>query len=832
MVVRGFFVPRLDGGVPCYVDVLDNDCVGRVADESYRLFRDFLDFVAGMGGLGVEGVADCFFSFFEGGLPSERRRRHVRLLVGRKFGGDVLGKLGECWGKVGFFLRLPADTRPGLNFSSLYVHLRETGAVAYCLAVNRRMGDDKAQVARLAGLLHDLGKPVDWRNHNERGEHKVRELLGGVLDDGLVDLLCSAVRFHHFPDSAPAKARWLAQLVSEADVATASSDRVLRFAVEVLRGSGFDVDEERFGEWRFWESIGDDDVKRMTQVFGERSGEYASRWLLNELGGRGGYVLGEEGELAMVVGDARGIKRFVDGGNSLYEIKGGSILVEEAFDEAVYGAVLDVLPPECVLFSGGGNIMLICPADLADDVACRMLDAFMGHVKGGCGFTVDYLRFGVGTMKTHSFGAVRTLAMRKLAYRKRVVGGGGEVYLGSVKMCEACGERPAKHYVSERELHYCEACMNKYDVGKSERGLARVFDECIRSGKLSGVRLSDVVLNVMDFIAGCHPEKIAGVTRGELEVPDVSVVKADGNRASEFLARSLSITELVEKNILLDKVMGEVRSCVYDYAKRCGREFDEARLMFGEIYMGGDDLLWFVPGYLGIPVALVLISKFYELTGGVLTLSVAVVNSNARRPVYSMMEVAEWLLKNAKKLYMQSYSDVEQCAKGYIDFEWLTAGSPGRDGMESLRATIESWGLTCKPYFVPKDGAHLSEAALERDFTQLLRCLLSFDKFWESIRGNGNFKVDDEWFKELRSLARWSVRILNMFKSAGREASKEKALAMLYVMRETFRGGRSPNLLQKVFMLLNPHSSSVSIRLSDMLDLVKVLGGGISPEKV
>ena len=282
----------------------------------------------------------------------------------------------------------------------------------------------------------------------------------------------------------------------------------------------------------------------------------------------------------------------------------------------------------------------------------------------------------------------------------------------------------------------------------------------------------------------------------------------------------------------LDSILDEVREHVYRYVRRHGRRLDEARLMLGEMYMGGDDVLWFVPGYLGIPVALLLISKFYELTGGRLTLSVGVVNANARYSVYDVMELAERLLKSAKKLYMSKYG-LEDLAKGFIDFEFLTEGSPGGGGLESLRKTLERWGMTCKPYFVPRDDVMLPENALDRNFNQLLHVIPHFDYFWRSLKGEGDFRYDEEWVSGLKRAAKWMSRVLNMFKSVDpRERVREKGAALLYVMRESFRGGegRDPALLEKIFILLNPKSGGKALEapilLSDALDVVKMLGGG------
>jgi hypothetical protein len=102
------------------------------------------------------------------------------------------------------FYAAPADTRPGLNTTSLLLHLLmvSAGAATAVYALTSKTGFDRdpcldAPVVRLAGLLHDAGKPIDPRNHVKASVEEAERLLEGLVPRIVLDAVKELIRSHH-----------------------------------------------------------------------------------------------------------------------------------------------------------------------------------------------------------------------------------------------------------------------------------------------------------------------------------------------------------------------------------------------------------------------------------------------------------------------------------------------------------------------------------------------------------------------------------------------------------------------------------------------------------
>ena len=107
---------------------------------------------------------------------------------------------------------IPSDTRPGANTSSLIVHLLSSSALVWPL-----LGDvTDLHIFRIASLLHDIGKPLDYEKHVNVSDREARKLLEGLISDKDLEKILKRIKSHHEKGS----------IIGRADVKSSSTDRL------------------------------------------------------------------------------------------------------------------------------------------------------------------------------------------------------------------------------------------------------------------------------------------------------------------------------------------------------------------------------------------------------------------------------------------------------------------------------------------------------------------------------------------------------------------------------------------------------------------------------
>ena len=102
------------------------------------------------------------------------------------------------------FYAMPADTRPGLNATSLLLHLLLVSGAAASIAramLAKRSGYSGCSLdipmIRLAGLLHDVGKPLDPTAHVQASISTARRLLNGLVPGSVLEAVLGLIESHH-----------------------------------------------------------------------------------------------------------------------------------------------------------------------------------------------------------------------------------------------------------------------------------------------------------------------------------------------------------------------------------------------------------------------------------------------------------------------------------------------------------------------------------------------------------------------------------------------------------------------------------------------------------
>jgi hypothetical protein len=103
----------------------------------------------------------------------EGLREYVYMLVEKK---EKLIKKPEIE-IMDTIIKMPADTRIGLNTSSLIIHLLTTSGISSAIYISKRKKDisiKELAILRLLSMFHDIGKIVEWKAHEKRSASILR----------------------------------------------------------------------------------------------------------------------------------------------------------------------------------------------------------------------------------------------------------------------------------------------------------------------------------------------------------------------------------------------------------------------------------------------------------------------------------------------------------------------------------------------------------------------------------------------------------------------------------------------------------------------------------
>ncbi len=262
----------------------------------------------------------------------------------------------------------PADTRPGHNTSSLIAHSLMTSAIAW--ALNHRVDRRSIAKLRLVALLHDLGKALDPQQHFEASKELAKRLLEGLMSDVTLNELLQEIEKHHVSDTYLRKADYLASAADRLNrlVRLALKDRLQKIK-EVL---GIDRTE---WDWDFWIAVHErrDELIRAglfrEDPFREMTEEFLRK--VDSLVRSQEYRKAEpfrDDRISLVLIDFASIQEYVRRGHEIRVVAAASHVIELAVHAHLlwYLRRRLYLPPEAVLYSGGGNVLLLVPSEVLD----------------------------------------------------------------------------------------------------------------------------------------------------------------------------------------------------------------------------------------------------------------------------------------------------------------------------------------------------------------------------------------------------------------------------------------------------------------------------------
>lgn len=305
--------------------------------------------------------------------------------------------------------------------------------------------------------------------------------------------------------------------------------------------------------------------------------------------------------------------------------------------------------------------------------------------------------------------------------------------VGAMERCQLCDRGPASHKVTTykgRQERLCASCRARAEFNTGLRGGA--LGE-LEAALLDQVREDRPDLNVI--IPRTVEELLCGFEEAQAEHLEhlpaaaryVGLLVADGNRLGRRLqdANYLPGAVEVQGQALTACSAGLRRAMVRSIATAVADNFELLRrpqplarracLPVMPLLVGGDDAMLLFPAAGAVNVGADLISEFRRWTGadegvndflgGPLSLSAGVALAHHDFPMYTLHEVAEELLREAKRTSALVLSKLGE-ERGTLDFWRLSSSMTGTLGAQRAALVQQEMGAngpvwrrrTCRPY--------------------------------------------------------------------------------------------------------------------------------------
>ncbi|QGA55497.1 HD domain-containing protein [Sulfolobus sp. E5-1-F] len=549
-------------------------------------------------------------------------------------------------------LYVPADTRPGYNFTSLASHLQLSSILVWLL----QKGSVDLNYLRISALLHDLGKLFNPTQHVSESIKILDEVIEGseCLKANLTRVK-SLIEQHHAP---------LETILNNADRLAAATDRFS----EIVKGA---LNNSKIGECYslcYGKDARTKECMECLEKYGDETYKEESKRLYDIISNSVVSQKVEGNPIGyLVYVDFPGIQRFITSFPKLREMSFASFLVD--FVTSVYSFILldqayyertgkkSRIPAEALLSGYGGHSYIIVRSDVGSKDEVK---ALLGSGSSSALSKLD-IRLDVKVVDFAYESYVRNYKeiyeeIRSKSYERYLINGDGRVYsYGLHRVCDNCGIRPAVDESEDGE-YLCETCKLVRNLSKDRGFMAKykstytLVDEgqklikiCPRND-IKFERKSD------EYASKYAMEIIAGY-RNISDSRYVALIKADGNNAGKIFGNTVTFSEYVDKSFRLD--FG-VKKMFYDTLLEIMRASNDesikkdlvSRILLGVLYLGGDDIMLLSPSAIAVPFAVKMFKNSVNYTG--FTFKVGVISVKPDHPVQFAYNAVNALMEESK----------------------------------------------------------------------------------------------------------------------------------------------------------------------------------------
>lgn len=585
----------------------------------------------------------------------------------------------------------PSDTRPGFNTSGLIPHLLLTSAIAWSLAtINKKLDRNKIAVLRLASLLHDIGKPFNYKQHIELSTNVARLLLDGLIPEQTLNRIVDIISKHHEPKDD------LSAILKEADTMASTIDRVRQLVESYLKEDLESIAKELnlnyedglgTGDtaWDFWIKVY---KERGLKIFEDLNSKFLNS-LREETDGFKSPVKpfrGVEGERReeedyrnVLVGviDVAGIQKYISRSQEIKVTSGASLLIDYlvmAYAPFYIQSNMDEydiwVPYESFIYTAGGVVEFVMPRLFVNEFEKIAGDQLNGIIsENGLKVTFAYAQFH-DNMYVMMRELTNNLHLRKNMLKcesmkiERISG-----IKGSEDLCQLCYSDDAKLTLQlpGESKRVCEICELLYKFGDRISFRER-YEAKINLFKREFVAKDVYDLDwkgakganryVIELISGHDGLELEKLEKKEVEIRDIAVLKIDGNLMGPFMATSISPTDMYERSaridIALKNAIIKALNIIYESILKLHGNLNESAkpcisTLLGTLYVGGDDSLIIMPSWASIAFSWIVGNEFRSNMGESRGLSIGIAVGSAKANLWNLISAAHSLMSEGKK---------------------------------------------------------------------------------------------------------------------------------------------------------------------------------------
>ncbi|MCS6769974.1 MAG: HD domain-containing protein [Candidatus Caldarchaeum sp.] len=876
-VYRAFIVPRVVGEKPVYARKLTGEDVanwGATLDKLKTFLTSVNNFASHSGQRleqRLELLADCITLFFKIPLMREvlptvapsplKLYLMTRLLwpgLEKSFQEKPLKFVSDCYGEPltkfsqsrvsavfndaelnklveEAWFNIPADTRPGANTSSLISHMLLTSSMAWAFAVQSGKSREEAAKIRISAIMHDIGKPFNYRKHYETSPKVAERLLSDIISEDELKDVVDAVKRHHLESAEIKNAdrmssdidrlnRYVAATIMDDITAICSQ---LKLNPKLAYGSGEDA-------WNFWSQV--EQARHGTVE--SLSTKFVRQVQNGNLPRPSDNILDDD--LVMFLFDIGGIQDFILRSSELRSVSASSVLIDVATSAHIPLTIQKIvedranvwIPLESFLYTSGGVITMILPRNLG-----HVMDEVLNELREN--YRAQRIRIYMAStvLRTDYHKTVGELGSRMVIAKLQDDHRYEPVRLDAGKLCDLCRMENGEKALETGEK-VCETCYALYEFGdnlhfkqKWNSSISLRSDSFTAREVFDGVEWSDVSAGIMELLSGHSLSDLEalgiisnrGVSTGSKpRLRNVGLVKLDGNLMGEFFARSLSVTDALERSARVDmalkKALQEAVSKVVDAVEEPLEKRRFAALTnLGLMYVGGDDALLFCPSWAALPLAHHIGLAFHREMGEQASLSIGVVAAPPKHDVWAMIDAVSRLLQEAKRRGRTSKA-------GAICFDVVEAGVISGSSVKERHESLKERGLTAQPLPLAAEAGNHSLDDLIHLLCSYLDSSGSVDVFTAAYKASKDKpnEVADR-LRKVRTAIKKTVHVGDSLSQAGDWhpygvlfAFKMKD-ADEYLLIQKLAAKTSGTELNKI----------AGVPLADVDLMVKLLGGGV-----